>query len=145
MNRNQIKHTISQTHFLHLIIYVLLRFFLPLVWGCYARRTAFHWEHVDSSFSCGEEATETQEGANCHRWCCPAILQRQKSKVIIKDIQLSYFSQDISTYVTVLIFTHSLTYACMNNYVNRLPTRQCTIQMFLWSCLSHRCMFLHTL
>lgn len=57
--------------------------FIPLVWGCYARWAAFHWEHVDCSLSCGEKATETQEGANCHCWCCSAILQRVRVKITI--------------------------------------------------------------
>ena len=39
---------------------------VPLVRRGNTRRTAFHGEHVDSGFSSGEEATETQKGADGH-------------------------------------------------------------------------------
>lgn len=54
--------------------------FLPFVWGCDSRWTALHGEHVDSSFSCGEKATETQEGANGHGRRCSAVLSPQRER-----------------------------------------------------------------
>lgn len=75
---------------------------IPLVWRCYARWAAFHWEHVDSCLSCGEKATEAQERANCHRWRCSAILQEQKVKEAFKDTAGVFFFSLSSTYVRIL-------------------------------------------
>lgn len=62
----------------HILKMINVYDFIPLVWGRYARWATFHWKHVDSSFSCCKKATETQEGAHRHRWCCSAILQRER-------------------------------------------------------------------
>lgn len=46
----------------------------PLVRRRYAGGAALHGEHVDGGLGRGEEAAETQEGANCHCRRSPAIL-----------------------------------------------------------------------
>lgn len=101
--------------------------FIPLVWGWDARWAALHREHVDGRLSCGKKATETQEGANRHCRCRFAILQKAKREGRFEEFPPSQWDE-----VNWVMWSASL-------------TRQWTIQMFLWSCFSHRCMFLHTL
>lgn len=42
----------------------------------YARRTAFHTEHINCSLSSSEETTETQKRTNYNSRCCSSILQK---------------------------------------------------------------------
>lgn len=52
-----------------------------------ARWTAFHTEHINSSFSSSEKTTKTQKGTNYNSRCCSSILVKKKVTLLVNLVK----------------------------------------------------------